>query len=88
MSTRWAYTNRNGMGSISTIYCASMPTDENPSGDWFIVRRMGPNLLLKNASEHSFFYYEDKNAYKTAKQNAEEVARKYIKAREECCCVM
>jgi hypothetical protein len=31
---------------------------------------------------------EDKNAYRTAKNNADEVARKYIKAREECCYLM
>lgn len=88
MSTRWTYTNRNGIGVILTIYCTASPTDDNPTGEWFISRKMGPGILLKHASENSFFYYEDKNAYNAAKVNAREVARKYMNMRQKCCIIM
>ena len=88
MSTRWAYVGNSGMGSIARIYCTKNPSDEEPAGEWIVVRRVGHNSLLKNVSESSFFYYEDKNAYKAAKINAQEVAKKYMELRQECCIVM
>ena len=76
------------MGMILRIYCASNPTDMNPSGQWMVVRKMAPDTDLSNLSESCFFYYEDKNAYRFAKNNADEIARKYMEKREECCKIM
>jgi len=88
MSSRWAYISRDGLGMILKIYCVTNPSDMNPSGKWIVVRKMAPDTDLTNLSESCFFYYEDKNAYRRAKINADEVARKYIEERENCCTIM
>ncbi len=59
MSTKWAYINNRGIGSILKIYCTENPSDHNPSGEWIVVRRIGPNTCLRNVSESSFFYYSE-----------------------------
>jgi hypothetical protein len=59
MSTKWAYINNRGTGSIARIYCIENPSDINPSGEWIVIRRIGPNNYLRNLSENSFFYYSE-----------------------------
>lgn len=59
MSTRWAYVSNSGIGSIARIYCTKYPSNEEPTGEWIVVRRIGHNSLLKNVSESSFFYYSE-----------------------------
>jgi hypothetical protein len=65
MSTRWAYINKNPVGNISNIYCSRFPTDEEPTGNWIISRRVGDTINLKDASENSFFYYSVAQRSKT-----------------------
>lgn len=88
MSIRWSYTNKNFTGNIVTIYCSRYPTSEDPAGSWIIVRKTGDIVNLKDVSDNSFFYYEDKNAYRQAVINAKEVERIYIKKRQEECCII
>ena len=91
MSTKWAYTSRHGIGKISHIYCAANPTDNNPGGVWVItIRGTGKQLLLENIKDNQLFYYEDKNAYQQATQNAKEIARAYYAKKNdpECCTIM
>jgi hypothetical protein len=47
MSTKWAYINNRGTGSITRIYCSENPSDENPSGEWIVVRRLETPISLK-----------------------------------------
>lgn len=90
MSTKVCYRNISNLGIIDTIYCGELPSEINPSGRWVISYKDAhrPHTYLDLMSDSELYYYEDKNVYKKAQVNAQEVARKYRQSPRAACCIL
>jgi hypothetical protein len=90
MSTKVCYRNISNLGIIDTIYCGELPSELLPTGRWIIsykdARR--PHTYLDCMAESDLYYYEDKNVYKKAQINAQEVARNYGQPPRAACCIV